>query len=164
MDRVIGQLGQHRIERLDQHVDSECAGDRGKPHRQASKRVSVDGEESGARQGNENQIARVRGDARENSDKRQYVCQRPCGGDGDQLSDQRIDQAGLLRNADPDHGDDQEPDGAETEKVRNQSRVDMADAVRVQQAVGLGCRGLDLESVGIDDLVGNLRTEQIKDV
>ena len=49
VDRVVGELDEHRIERLDQHVHGEGAGDRGKAQRQPGERMSADAEEGRAR-------------------------------------------------------------------------------------------------------------------
>ena len=65
MDCVVGELDEHRIERLDQHIDRERARDRGKTECQASKRMPPHAHVGDARQRDQNQIARIRTDARE---------------------------------------------------------------------------------------------------
>ena len=144
MGRVIGELDEHGVERLDQHVDGEGAGHGGEAERQAGERIPSDGQIGDAGERDQDQIAGIRRDAREDADEGQDVGQRPARRDDDELADQRRDQAGLLGDAGADHRGDHQPDRGEAHEVRDQRRVHEADAVRVQQAADLRGRGLDL--------------------
>ena len=120
MDGVVGEFDEDRVERLDQHVDGERAGDGGEAQRQAGEGMAADAEEGDARQRNQDQIAGIRRDARHDADERQDVGQRPARRHDDQLADQRLHQAGFLGHAGADHGDDHEPDRGEAHEVRDQ--------------------------------------------
>ena len=64
MGRIVGELDEHGVERLDQHVDGEGAGDRGKAQRQAGERMPPDGQIGDAGERDQDQIAGIGGDAR----------------------------------------------------------------------------------------------------
>ena len=77
VDGVVGELDEDGVERLDQHVHGERAGDRGETQGQPGERVPADAEEGDAGQRNQDQVAGVGGDARQDADERQDVGQRP---------------------------------------------------------------------------------------
>ena len=109
-------------------------------------------------------IAGIGGDARQNADECDDVNQCPARRDGHELSDQRIHQAGFLGHADAHHGDDQQADCGETQEIRHEPGVDVANSVCRQQAVGDGGCGLDLVRIRIDDLVGNSCPQHVQNV
>ena len=63
MGRVVGELDEHGVERLDQHVDGEGAGHGGKAQRQAGQRMPSDGQIGDAGERDQDQIAGIGGDA-----------------------------------------------------------------------------------------------------
>ena len=73
MDGVVGELDQHRVERLDQHVDGERAGHGGEAEREAGERMPADGKEGDAGERDQHQVAGIGRDAREDADERQDV-------------------------------------------------------------------------------------------
>ena len=70
MGGVIGELDEHGVERLDQHVDGEGAGHGGKTERQAGQRMPSDGQIGDAGERDQDQIARIRRDARQDARRR----------------------------------------------------------------------------------------------
>ena len=96
MGGVVGELDEDSIERLDQHVDGEGAGHGGKAERQAGERMTPDRQIGDAGERDQDQIARIRSDARQDTDKGQDIGQRPCRRHDDELADQRRDQAQIL--------------------------------------------------------------------
>ena len=138
---VVGDLREYGVKRLDDHIDVEGASDAGKSQGKSGKRIPTDAQKGRACQWNQHQIAGIRRDAGKNSDKRQNVNQSPVRGHGNELPDQRIDQTGFLGHAHADHGDDQQTDSTETQEVRHQPGVHVANAIDCQQTVGDGfCR------------------------
>ena len=160
MSRVVGELDEHGVERLDQHVDGKGGGHGSKAKREAGERIASDGQIGDAGERDQDQIAGIGGDAGDDADEGQDIGQRPVRRYDDELADQRGDQAGFLRHAGADHRGDHEPDRGEAHEVRDQRRVHEADAVGVQQAADLGGRGLDLVRVRVDAFVGDGRSEQ----
>ena len=63
MGRVVGELDEHGVERLDQHVDGEGAGHGGKAERQAGERMPSDGQIGDAGERDQDQIAGIGRDA-----------------------------------------------------------------------------------------------------
>ena len=64
MGRVVGELDENGVERLDQHVDREGAGDGGEAERQAGERMAPDRQVGDAGERDQHQIAGIRRDAR----------------------------------------------------------------------------------------------------
>ncbi len=159
MGGVVGELDENGVERLDQHVDGEGAGHRGKAERQAGQRIASDGEEGDAREREQDQIAGVGGDAREDADEGEDVAERPGRGHRHELADQCGDQARGLRDTGADHRRDHQADRGEAHEIRDQRLVHEADAVRVEQIADAGGRDLDLVGDRIDALVADRRAE-----
>ena len=160
---VVGELDENGVERLDQHVDREGAGDGRETQRQAGQGIAPDRKVGDAGERDQNQIARIRRDARQDAHKGQDIGQRPGRRDDHELPDQRRDEAGFLGDAGADHGDDHQPDGGEAHEVWDQRRIHEANAVRGHQASDRRGRGLDLMRLGIDALEPDRRSEQAED-
>ena len=150
---VVGDLREHGVKRLDQHIHGERAGDAGKSQGQSGKRMATDAQQGRACQWNQDQIAGIRRDAGEDADKRQNVSQSPVRGHGNELADQRIDQTSLLGHAHADHGDDQQTNSTEAQEVRHQPGVDVANAIDRQQTICGGLCRLDFVRIWINDLI-----------
>ncbi len=123
-----------------------------------------DGDEGGARERDQDQVAGIGGDAREDADEHQHVGQCMPRRDRHQLADQRLDEARLFGHADPDHRDDDDADCIEVHEVLHEAGEHEPDAVHGQQAAGGGGRVLDLVGVRIDDLIGDAQSEHVEDV
>ncbi len=164
MNGVVRELDQHSIERLDQHVHGERAGDSGEPQGQAGEGMAVHAQEGRACQWNQDEVAGVRRDARHDAHERHDVGQRPGRGDQDQLADQRLHQAGLLRDAGSHHGDDHEPHRGEAHEIRDQPLVHEADPVCRQQTPRGGCCRLELVGLRIENLIGDARSQHVQEL
>lgn len=75
MDGIVGEFDEDRVERLDQHVHGERAGNSGKSQSQAGEGMAAHANEGGACQRNQDQIAGVRRDARHDAHERHDVSQ-----------------------------------------------------------------------------------------
>ena len=164
VDGVVRELGQDRVERLDEHVHGERAGDRGKAGGQSRERMPADAQECDARQRNQHEIAGVRRDARQNAHEDQDVGDGPTGRDRHQLANERLDQSGLLGHADADHRHDDQPHRREAHEARNDRAVDEAEAFRGEQAPGRHGAGLKLLRRRVDHLLGDGRARQMQDM
>ena len=164
MDGVVGELDEDRVERLDQHVHGERAGNGGEAQGQAGERMAADAQERRACQRNQDQVAGVRRDARHDAHERQDVGQRPGRGDHDQLANQRLHQAGLLGHAGSHHGHDHEPDRGEAHEVRDQPFVHEANSVGRQQTLRGGRRCIEFVSLRIENLIADTYSQHMQDV
>ena len=79
VDGVVRDLGEDAIERLDQDVHRERAGDAGERSGQTRQRMPADAQEAPRRQWDQHQVAGVGGDARQDADEDQDVRQHPAG-------------------------------------------------------------------------------------
>ncbi|MEI2702811.1 MAG: hypothetical protein V9E83_10470 [Baekduia sp.] len=84
--------------------------------------MSADAVERGGAERYQHEIARVRGDARNDAQQHDDVRQRRFGGDGDELAYQRPDQPGHLGEADADHHDQDDPHRGEAHEVPDERR------------------------------------------
>ena len=75
--RVIGELDEDGVERLYKHVDGEGGGDGGKAKRQAGQGVPPDSKVGNARERDQDQIARIRRNARQDADEGQDIGEGP---------------------------------------------------------------------------------------
>ncbi|MGX1400493.1 hypothetical protein AB7M70_009902 [Bradyrhizobium japonicum] len=157
-----GDFRQNGIKRLDDHVHGECTCDCGKSHSEPGERMPANAQEGGAGQRDQHHIAGVCGNAGQDADERDDVNECPTRRDGHEFSDQRVDQAGFLGDADAHHGDDQQPNRGETHEVWHEPGVNMTNSIRRQQAIGGRGRGLDLVSIRVDDLIGDACPQHVE--
>jgi hypothetical protein len=149
--RLVGDVGDHRVGRHDQHVDPERRADRAEAGRDPGQRVAPDAQERGRRQRDQHEVAGVGGDARHDPDEHDDVRQRGRRRDRHELADQAADQARELGDADADHRHEDHADGGEAEEVRHERREHEADAVAGQQALDL--EGLPRHGVALGAIV-----------
>ena len=145
VDRLVGDLGEHRVGRRHQQVDAETACDTGERGGHAGERMPADAQEGRGPERDEHEIAGVGGDARDDAEEHDDVGERRGRRRRDELADQCRDEAGALRDAHADHHDEDDPHRGEAHEVGHERREQVADAVDRQQP-------LDRHRLG-DDLV-----------
>ena len=102
-----------------------------------------------AASGIEDEVAGIRGDAREDADQHDDERDQPARRRPDEQPDERPDQPGLLGQPDAEHRDEDDPDDAEVVEVGDRRRDHEADAVGGQQALDRRGLGLDFHVLGV---------------
>ncbi len=164
MDGVVGDLGQHAVDRRDDQVHAEHRGDAGERRRQSRDRMAAQAQEGGRAQRDQHQVAGVGGDARQHAHRHDDEGDRPARRHDDDLADQRVDQAGLFRQTHAHHGDQDHADRGEAQEVSDRRCDDEAESLHRQQAVDDRGRGDRLVRLQVDDLVGDAGSQQMEDV
>ena len=162
MDRVIGDLSQDPVDRHDQDIDAEYAGDPGERRRQPGQRVSPEAEESGRSERDQDQVAGIGGDARHDSQSHQNPGEGLARRDVHDLFDKRGHQTSLFGQADADHDDEDDGDRAEIREVPHHRSQHEADAIGGQQAIyGSGCF-FNFVRLRIDYLISDGRSKPME--
>ncbi len=164
VDGVVGDFGQHAVDRCDDQVHAEHCRNARECRRQSRNRMPAQTEEGGGSQRDQDQIPGVGCDAGQHAHRNDDEGDRPAGGHDHDLADQRADQTGLFRKAHAHHGHENDADRAKAQEIADDRRDDEADSRHRQEAVDDRCRFDGLMGVRIDDLIGDARSQQIKDM
>ena len=164
MDGVVGDFGEHTVDRRDDQVHAEHRRNARECRRKSRDRMPAQTEECGGSQRDQNQVAGVGRDAGEHAHRHDDEGDRPAGCHDHDLADQRVDQAGLFREADADHGNENYADRGKPQEVPHDRRDDEADTLRREQAVDDSRRVDRLMGHRIDHLIGDAGAQQMKDM
>ncbi len=164
MDGVVGDADEHAVERLDEDVDAEDGGDRGEGRGQAGKGMAAHAQVGRGAERDEDQIAGIGRDARDDADEDEDVGQGLGRRNQHELANEGRDQARRFGDADAQHRDDDDADGAEIHEVRDDARIHEANAVDAQQAASADRLDLDRVSLRVDGFEGDSRAEKIEQV